>query len=116
MRFASVINIQGMLLMFLSAAMLLPIPFSLYYKERDWVVFVISAAVTLVVGATLFLATRYGRDLRTKEGFAVVSFGWIFLSIFGSLPFLLSGAIPSVTDAFFETMSGFTTTGATILT
>ena len=115
MRFASVINIQGMLLMFLSVAMLLPIPFSLYYKESDWVAFLISAAVTLVVGATLFLTTRYGRDLRTKEGFAVVTFGWIFLSIFGSLPFLLSGAIPSVTDAFFETMSGFTTTGATIL-
>jgi len=116
MRFASVINIQGMLLMFLSVAMLLPIPFSLYYKESDSMAFAISAAVTFVSGGVCFLTTRYGRDLRTKEGFAVVSLGWIFLSIFGSLPFLISGAIPSVTNAFFETMSGFTTTGATILT
>ena len=115
MRFASVMHIQGMLLIFLSVAMLLPIPFSLYYEDRSWVALLLSAGITFVVGGLLFLTTRYGRDLRTKEGFAVVSFGWIFLSLFGCLPFLFSGAIPSVTDAFFETMSGFTTTGATIL-
>jgi trk system potassium uptake protein TrkH len=62
-----------------------------------------------------FKASRFDKDLRPKEGFAIVTFGWLSFAVFGSLPFLLSGAIPSFTNAFFETMSGFTTTGATIL-
>ncbi|MGH2567832.1 MAG: TrkH family potassium uptake protein [Bacteroidota bacterium] len=57
-----------------------------------------------------------GEELRVREGFAVVTFGWMIVPLFGSLPFLLSGAIPSFTDAYFETISGFTTTGASILT
>ncbi|MCB0300862.1 MAG: TrkH family potassium uptake protein, partial [Calditrichaeota bacterium] len=60
--------------------------------------------------------SKFRDDLRPKEGFAIVAFSWIFLSFFGCLPFVFSGTIPSFTDAFFETMSGFTTTGATILT
>ena len=115
MRFASVIHILGFLLMFLAIAMLLPIPFSLYYGDADFVALLISAAITFVFGFLLFITTRIDRDLRTKEGFAVVTFAWIAFSIFGSLPFLISGTIPSITNAFFETMSGFTTTGATIL-
>lgn len=116
MRFASVIHILGFLLMFLAAAMLLPIPFSLYYGDGDHVAFLISAAVTFLAGFVAFVITRQRtRDLRTKEGYAIVTFSWLFLSLFGALPFLLSGTIPSITDAFFETMSGFTTTGASIL-
>jgi trk system potassium uptake protein TrkH len=115
MRIASVFHILGFLLMCLGIAMLLPIPFSLYYGDKDYMAFLISAGITLIAGYSSFITTDLGRDLRTREGFAVVTFAWLFLSIFGALPFLLSGAIPSITNAFFETMSGFTTTGATIL-
>ena len=110
-----IIHILGFLLMFLSAAMLLPIPFSLYYGEGDYIFFIISALITFAVGFTAFKFTRLDRDVRAREGFAIVTLGWISFSLLGCLPFLLSGYIPSLTDAFFETMSGFTTTGATIL-
>ena len=116
MNIAGVLHLQGLLLLFLAGAMLTPLPFSLYYDEADVLPLLASAAVTALVGVGLYRTTRLDRELRAREGFAVVTFGWIFFSFFGALPFLLSGAIPSLTDAFFETMSGFTTTGATILT
>jgi trk system potassium uptake protein TrkH len=116
MHIASVIHVLSLLLIFLSAAMLLPIPFSLYYGDADYLALLLSAGITLLFGFVGAKVSRFDKDLRPKEGFAVVTFGWLSMAIFGSLPFLLSGSITSVTDAFFETMSGFTTTGATILT
>jgi trk system potassium uptake protein TrkH len=117
MRLASVVHIIGFLLMFLAVAMLLPIPFSLYYGDSDLIPLGIAAALTLFCGFAGYSITKFdSSDLRPKEGFAIVTFGWVFFSAFGALPFILSGAIPSFTDAFFETMSGFTTTGASILT
>lgn len=114
---ASVVHILGVLLMFLAVAMLLPIPFSLYYGGGDVNAFLLSAAITAALGLLMFVATRLrAQDLRTKEGFAIVTFSWIALSICGGLPFIFSGVLPSPTDAFFETMSGFTTTGASVLT
>ncbi|RMF01253.1 MAG: TrkH family potassium uptake protein [Chloroflexi bacterium] len=96
--------------------MLLPMPVSLYYGDNDLLALSASAGVTFIFGFLVFKLTRFKQDLRAKEGFAVVTFGWLVFSAFGSLPFIFSGVIPSFTDAFFETMSGFTTTGATILT
>ncbi|MFC1526777.1 TrkH family potassium uptake protein [Candidatus Latescibacterota bacterium] len=116
MHFTRVLHILGLLLVFTAFAMLLPLPFSYYYGDGDHNAFWISAAVTLVVGLLTYKLTRLDHDLQPREGFAVVTFGWLALSLFGALPFVLSGAIPSFTDAFFETMSGFTTTGASILT
>jgi len=116
MHFRGVIHILGLLLVFLAVAMLVPIPFSLYYGGGDALAFLISASLSLVVGLIAYKTTHLDEDLRPKEGFAIVSFSWLCVSLFGSLPFLISGTIPSFTDAFFETMSGFTTTGATILT
>lgn len=116
MRYALIIRILGLLAIFLGAAMLLPLPFSLYYGSSDTEALLLSSVTTLAFGAFGFTATKKKQDLRPKEGFAVVTFGWITMSVFGSLPYLFSGAIPNFTDAFFETMSGFTTTGATILT
>lgn len=110
-----VIHILGFLLIFLSAAMLLPIPFSLYYGGGDWIYFIISALITFATGFAAFKFTRLDREVRAREGFAIVTLGWISFSLLGCLPFILSGYIPSLTNAFFETMSGFTTTGATIL-
>lgn len=110
-----VVHILGFLLIFLAASMLLPIPFSLYYGDGVAVYILISALLTFVAGLIAFKTTQLDKDVRAREGFAIVTMGWVFFSLFGSLPFILSGYIPSFTDAFFETMSGFTTTGATIL-
>jgi len=115
MRIASVLHVIGFLLMFLAASMLLSLPFAFYYHEHVVVDIVVSAGITLLAGFALFRSTPRVHDLRPKEGFAIVTLAWISFAIFGSLPFMLSGAISSFTDAFFETMSGFTTTGATIL-
>ncbi len=115
MHLSSTLNILGFLMMFLAATMLLPVPFSLYYGETDYPALIISAFITFFAGFAAFRLSRFRGDLRAKEGFAVVALGWLFFSLFGSIPFVLSGYIPSFTDAFFETMSGFTTTGATIL-
>lgn len=117
MHLFTIIHLLSFLLMFLAGSMLLPIPFSLYYGDSDIIALLISAIITFLFGLLGYRTTRFqASDLRTKEGFAVVTFGWLAFSAFGSLPFMLSGAIPSFTDAFFETMSGFSTTGATILT
>ncbi len=115
MQIQLVINILGFLLIFLAGSMLLPIPFSIYYGDGDYLYFLISAFITFVTGFISFKLTRRERDVRAREGFAIVTLGWTSFSIFGCLPFIFSGTIPGVTDAFFETMSGFTTTGATIL-
>ena len=110
------LRILGALLLFLSAALLFPIPFALYFNDGAAIAFLWSAGITCIVGLTLFQLCRSERDLSVREGFAIVSFGWLFYAIFGALPFVISGAIPSPLDAMFETMSGFTTTGASILT
>jgi trk system potassium uptake protein len=112
----AVLHLEGWLLVFLGAAMLVPLPFSLYYQSGDLAALAISAAVTAVTGLIVVRLTRIEHDVRVREGFAIVTFGWLLASAFGALPFVFSGAIPSYTDAFFETISGFTTTGATILT
>jgi trk system potassium uptake protein TrkH len=115
MQIKIVIHILGFLLLFLAATMLLPIPFSLYYGGGDHLYFLISAIITFIAGFLSFKLTKLDREMRAREGFAIVTLGWTSFSLFGCLPFILSGHIPSLTNAFFETMSGFTTTGATIL-
>ncbi len=115
MRLHLVIHVLGLLLIFLAVAMLLPIPFSLYYGGGDYVFFLIASGITLVSGFLFFKLTRLDQEVHAREAFAIVTLGWVLFSLFGCLPFLLSGAIPNFTNAFFETMSGFTTTGATIL-
>lgn len=117
MNFRAVLAIQGLLLMFLAVFMLLPLGFSVYYGDDDVVPILISAAVTMAAGLLLRIVFRFrGEELRLKDSYATVSLGWIFAAFFGALPFFLSRHIPRFTDAFFESMSGFTTTGATILT
>lgn len=97
--------------------MFVPIPFSLYYKDNQHWTFLISSLITIIAGSiALILTKNFKEDIRAKEGFAIVSFSWFLFAALGSLPFVLSGSISSYTDAFFETMSGFTTTGASIIT
>jgi trk system potassium uptake protein TrkH len=95
--------------------MLFPIIVSLIYGEGDLIPLAISAGITAVFGIILIITCRIQYELRLREGFALVALTWICFAFLGALPFYISGYIPSYTDAFFETMSGFTTTGASIL-
>ena len=89
---------------------------SLIYGEKDMMSFVISFAICLSASALLMVIGQKKKSAISRyEGYIVVGLSWVFFTIFGMLPYLIGGYIPSVTDAFFETMSGFTTTGATIL-
>lgn len=109
-------NLVGKVLQVESALMLLPLLVSLLYRGDDAKAILYSLLITLAAGS-LLAAIKPKRDsLRAREGFAVVSFSWILVSFFGCLPFYLSGYIPSLVDCYFETVSGFTTTGASILT
>lgn len=107
----SVIKIEALL-------MLLPLIVSLIYSEKvSAVSFLISIAIALALGFAMTLIVRPGsKVIYAKEGFVTVALSWLFLSLVGCLPFVISGEIPSFIDAFFETVSGFTTTGASILT
>ncbi|MBI4810502.1 MAG: TrkH family potassium uptake protein [Ignavibacteriales bacterium] len=116
MNIKSVIAIIGLIIIFIGTAMLIAIPFSLYYSDGSIGSIIISSLICFSVGAVLYFSFKQTSvELGVRDGFAVVTFSWIAMSIFGSLPFLISGYIPSITDAFFETVSGFTTTGASIL-
>ena len=106
-----------MLLILEGICMLTIIPVSLYYAENDLFPALISATITFTAGSLLFFTCKdQNKRIDKREGFLIASSTWLVLSAFGSLPFIISGAIPSYTDAFFESVSGFTTTGATILT
>ena len=110
------LRILGALLLFLAIALLVPVPFSWFYGDGAAGAFFLSSIISAGCGGLLYSQFRSETDLSVREGFAVVTFGWTFFALFGALPFVFSGAIPSYLDAFFETMSGFTTTGSTILT
>ena len=105
MRIKTVIHILGFLLIFLAITMLLPIPFSIYYHDGHYLYFLVTAVITALVGFAAFKLTRIEQEVRAREGFAIVTLGWISFSVFGCLPFMLSGYIQGFTDAFVETMS-----------
>ena len=96
-------------------SMLLPAIISWSYNEPDLHGHLKSISICLVIGAPVWLITRKSKSLNSKDGFLIVTFAWITVALAGSLPFYLSGVIPNFTDAWFEAMSGVTTTGATII-
>ncbi|WP_417610263.1 TrkH family potassium uptake protein [Owenweeksia hongkongensis] len=107
---------MGTLLILVSGMMAISIFVALYYHEV-WLNLLIASSVTAAAGIALrLMRDDKNRDVRKRDGFLIVSMGWLLMSLFGSLPFVIGGAIPDFVDAFFETVSGFTTTGATILT
>lgn len=112
-----VFRLLGKLLMVTSALMVLPLIVSIIYKEECYTSFLLSMGISLAIGfpLTVFCKTE-DRVIYAKEGFVIVALSWLSMSAIGALPFFLSGEIPNYVDAFFETVSGFTTTGASILT
>ena len=96
--------------------MLLPLIVSLIYEDNNWYSFLIPAVACFGVGIACSFLKPDRKTLYAKEGFIVVGLCWIVLSLFGCVPFMISQEIPNFFDAFFETVSGFTTTGSTILT
>lgn len=112
---STVLGILGAFIFFLGFALLFPMVIALVYREAVWDTFLYSASIAFVVGGLLYYFFKTDRELRIREGFLVVSCTWLFLSLVGALPFVISGILPSYTDAVFETMSGLSTTGATIM-
>ena len=112
-----VLNTLGHIAMAEAALLVLPLVVSLIYNESCAAAFLITIGICLVVGVVLNLTSRPGtKVIYAKESFAIVAYAWLMMACFGALPFVISGEIPSYIDAFFETVSGFTTTGASILT
>ncbi len=115
MRIKSISSLLGSMLLVLAATMIFPIAWSLYFGDGDLPALVVSMAVTLLAGLILLFVGRNPEEITIKESFLFVSLGWILAAAFGALPFFFSGVLPFYIDAFFEAMSGFTTTGATVL-
>jgi trk system potassium uptake protein TrkH len=112
-----VLFVIGILLSILAVAMVIPAVFDFAAGHADWQVFALAAAVTLFVGVALTLTTRVGRArFSLRQAFVMTNLAWLVTAVFGALPFAFSGLEMSPTDAFFESMSGVTTTGATVIT
>ena len=116
MNLKKVINVIGKLMQAEAVLLLLPLLVSLIYRESSAFAFAVTAGASLVVGTllTIFIKPK-NHTIYAREGFAIVALVWIVTAAIGAVPFTLSGEIPSYVDAFFETVSGFTTTGASIL-
>jgi hypothetical protein len=109
-------KIIGSLLFLLGSLLLICAGISFFYKEDDLVAFLISAIFTICCGFVMkYFGSTANNNLSRRDSYLLVTSTWLIFSFFGMLPFIISGYIPNVTDAFFETMSGFSTTGATIL-
>ena len=113
--FLVVLGVLGAFIFFMGFALLTPAIIDLVYGEDTWHSFLISAGIAFTVGGTLWYLFKPSQELRVREGFLIVSLTWLSLSLVGALPFVISGVLPSFTDAVFETMSGLSTTGSTIL-
>jgi len=116
MNYRSIGFVMGTLLLVTGGALLIPCFCSLIYREGDLPALVASAVIAIAAGLPLRLGFSDARELDTRDAVVIAAFGWVVISAVSALPFMIHGSIPSFTDAFFEMMSGYTTTGATILT
>ena len=116
MNYRMIRHVLGWLLLFEAAFLLVPLITAVVYWEPAFFDFLITIGICLVVGGLAVWKKPSSTTLYAKEGFVIVALSWVVISLFGCLPFLFSGAIPNFVDALFEMVSGFTTTGASILT
>ena len=110
-----VMRTLGILLLCEAAAMLLPVLVALFYGDNVVLSFLLSVLLAFAAGLVFFSVKVRDNTVGYREGFAIVAFGWLLASVFGALPFFFSGAVSSYVDALFETISGFSTTGATVI-
>lgn len=115
MNYKMVLKFIGNVLLYELLLMIIPLGVSLYYKDGDAKSFLLTIIIMLPIALVLRRIKVKGNEIYAKEGFFIVGLSWVVIAIFGALPFVISGAIPSFVDAVFETVSGFTTTGATLL-
>ena len=115
MNYRMIARILGMVLLILAALLVLPLIAGLCYGENV-LNFAVTIAAAAALGGFFMLFKPKNRDIYAREGFTAVGLSWILMSLIGALPFVISGDIPSYVDALFETVSGFTTTGSTLLT
>jgi trk system potassium uptake protein TrkH len=109
-------HILGLLLLVNGGFMLIASGFSFAYQDGAGLQIVLASITTLLLGGAMMLSTRnHKKEIGKKDGYIIVTFGWICMALAGTLPYLFTGSIPGFTNAFFETMSGYTTTGASIL-
>ncbi|MBF0350616.1 MAG: TrkH family potassium uptake protein [SAR324 cluster bacterium] len=111
----TILHILGMLLIVIAGMLLFPLGCAVYYGGDDVRAFLITSQIALFSGFPLWWKFRKHRQFFLKDGFLIVILGWILISSVSALPFMIHGSIPSFTDSFFEVMSGYTTTGASIL-
>ena len=117
MNYAMIFRISGWMLMFEAAFMAPSCIIGLIYGEMDLIWMVVSIGICLAAGGAMMLFIRpKTKKIYAREGAVICALVWFLYSLFGAFPFRLSGDIPKLTDAIFETASGFTTTGASILT
>jgi trk system potassium uptake protein TrkH len=116
MRKRAVVRVVGALTAFAGVTMLLPaVVAAVFYQESAALRIALSGFITVAVGLALYAAGARTHEVSVRDGFAIVTLGWVSITLFGSLPYLLTGSIPSISGAFFESMSGLTTTGATVV-
>lgn len=116
MNYGIVVRTISRIMLIVAALLLLPMLVSIFYRESLFLVYLIPIAAICLIAIPVQLFLKVKTQMYAKEGYVIVAGSWIFLSLFGCLPFFISGAIPSFVDCFFETVSGFTTTGSSILT
>ena len=110
-----IVHILGQMMKAEAALLLLPALVGVIYKEQDLYAFLITAAGAAALGFLCDLIRPKTREIYSQEGFVIVALSWVLFSLIGAVPFVITGAIPNYVDAVFETVSGFTTTGASIL-
>lgn len=115
MNYSIILYILGCVLKFESAFLLLPAIVGFIYKEDDALSYLFASALCFIIGAVMSHKKPVSKNLFIREGFVTVAASWVIMSIFGAIPFVLTGDIPNYVDALFETISGFTTTGSSIL-
>ncbi len=115
MNIKTILNILAAMLGLTGVTMLLPALIAWGYSEPDLAGHLKSSAICVLIGLPVWFFTRKSRSLNSKDGFAIVTLAWLLVALAGSMPFYLTGEIPNFTDAWFESMSGVTTTGASIL-
>lgn len=115
MNYGIVIKVLGNILSLEALVMIPSLLVALYYRQSDRMAFIISIVLITIIGYVMSKKSVNSKKIRAKEGLAIVTLGWILVSFFGSLPFVISRSIPSLIDAFFETVSGLTTTGSTLI-